>query len=94
MRHLFRALALAALLGASPALAQDEDPAESRSATFEAAEGAQAEEIPGGTLMVVAYGIVWLLVLGYVASIAMRQARTAADVKRLEQELAKKREKD
>lgn len=71
---------------ASPALAQ-EDAAESRSAVFEAAQGARLEEIPGGGLLVAAYGVVWLLVLAYVVSLGIRQARTARELERLRQDL-------
>ncbi|HEY8431918.1 MAG TPA: hypothetical protein VIL20_26255, partial [Sandaracinaceae bacterium] len=58
------------------ALAQDESAAESRAATFEAARGAQLEEIPGGGLLVAAYGAALVLLLVYVVSMAFRQAST------------------
>lgn len=74
--------------GAAPvvALAQDGevDAAEDRAMTMEAAEdGAQTENIPGGMLMVSAYAVVWLVVLGYVASLGFRHARLARDLDRL-----------
>lgn len=73
------------------ALAQDgEDAGESRAETFQAAEGAQTENIPGGMLMVVAYGVTLVLVLGYVVSIGMRQARTARELERLRADLSKR----
>jgi len=98
-RTLSSALVAAALFASSaPAvvvLAQDEesgeeiDPAAERAQTFEAAEeGAQTENIPGGLLMVAAYGIIWLLVLGYTVSLGFRQARTAAELARLREDLA------
>ena len=74
-------------------LAQDDegeevDAAEDRAMTMEAAEdGAQTENIPGGMLMVSAYGVVWLLVLGYVASLGFRQARVAQDLERLREDV-------
>ncbi len=90
-----RAIALSlALVAAAPAgavLAQDdqaEAAASSRSAAFEAARGAQVEQVPGGALMVAAYGVVWLVLLGYVVSLGFRQARLARDVARLEQDLS------
>jgi hypothetical protein len=73
------------------ALAQEaqEDPLEDRAETFEAAEaGAQTENIPGGMLMIVAYNLSWVFVLGYVVSLGFRQARTARDLERLREELA------
>ncbi|MEC7521391.1 MAG: CcmD family protein [Myxococcota bacterium] len=73
------------------ALAQDgEDAGESRAETFQAAEGAQTENIPGGMLMVGAYGVTLVLVLGYVVSIGMRQARTARELERLRADLSKR----
>ena len=52
-------------LVALPALAQSEpDPAAERAESFEAATGAQTENVPGGLLMVTAYGAVFLLLLG------------------------------
>lgn len=93
MRSFCRAMALAlAMIASSPgaiALAQDEteDAAESRSATFEAARGAQLEELPGGSLLVAAYGVVFVLLLGYVVAIAFRQASTARELDRLRQDM-------
>jgi CcmD family protein len=100
MKKLARMLAFVLALSASPALAEqaaeeetsEEDAAESRAATFEAADGAQAESVPGGTLLIAAYGIVWLLLFGFVASIALRQARTSSELERLKRELAKKKD--
>lgn len=91
MRRLYLAIALAlAMFAAGPAaaaLAQQEDAAESRAATFEAARGAQLEELPGGALLIAAYGVVFLLVLVYVVSIAFRQATTARELDRLRQDM-------
>lgn len=74
---------------AAPALGQEEeDPAASRAESFEAAEsGAQTENIPGGMLMVVAYGAVWVLVLGYVIAIGFRQAKTARELEQLREDI-------
>lgn len=82
-------LALSLTAVASMAAAQEEpDAAEERAMTFEAAEGAQTENIPGGGLLIAAYGIVWLFVLGYVVSIGYRQSQTRADIERLRRDLA------
>ncbi len=90
-------LALTMLAGtATLALAQDEprdeprdepSPAETRAAAFESMEGAQTEDVPGGSLLIAAYGTVWLLVLGYVMSLAFRQARTARELEQLRQDV-------
>ncbi len=82
-------IAVAALPLCAAAQDDEVDPAEERAQTFEAAaEGAQTENVPGGLLMVAAYGVIWVLVLGYVGSLGIRQARTAADLERLRQDLA------
>lgn len=73
---------------ALPALAQTEpDPAAERSEAFEAATGAQTENVPGGLLMVTAYGAVFLLLLGYVVSLGFRQVRTQRELERLRDEI-------
>ena len=88
-----RAWALALLLGSMSTLslatiaAAQEDAAESRSATFEAVEGAQAEDVPGGALLIAAYGVIFLLMLGFVGSIAARQARTQRELAQLRQDI-------
>lgn len=59
------------------------DAAESRATAFEAVEGPQKEEVPGGGLLVGAYAFVLVLVVGYVARLASMQSKTAAEVERL-----------
>lgn len=86
-----RAWALALFLGSTLSLAAvasaQEDPAESRAATFEAVEGAQTEDVPGGALLIAAYGVIFLLLLGFVGSIAARQARTQRELAQLRQDI-------
>ena len=72
---------------AAPAAAQDEDPGASRSETFEAAEGPNTENIPGGALMIGAYGAMFVLLLGYVVSIGYRQTQTARELSSLKAEI-------
>ena len=86
---MFRVLALLCwlvLLGAgvaAPAFAQ-EDVAAARSTAFQAVEGARPEDnVPGGKLLVSAYGVVLLLLVGYVARLGLLQRKTSADVERL-----------
>jgi hypothetical protein len=82
----------AALLMCSPLLAQDgaggaaqdgKDAAESRATAFQAVEGPQKEQVPGGTLLISAYAFVLVLLVAYVARLASLQSRTAAEVERL-----------
>lgn len=88
---ILRAWTLAALfattLSVGGVAAAQEDAAESRAATFEAAQGAQTEDVPGGALLVTAYGVIWLLLFGFIGSIAVRQARTARELARLREDL-------
>ncbi len=60
-----------------------EDAAASRSATFQAVEGASAEDVPGGPLLVSAYAVVLVLLVGYVVWLARLQAGTARELARL-----------
>jgi len=67
-------------------LAQDagaRSAAESRSASFQAVEGAEREEISGGALLLGAYGAILVLMIGYVGWIALLQERTKRDLARL-----------
>jgi len=99
MRKLVRWTVLAASLAVavplpSTASAQEGDdqtetPGESRSAEFRAMEGPPEDQVPGGALMVAAYGLVWLLVLLYVFRVGKLGAATARDVERLEKSLAR-----
>lgn len=90
---LFAALVLSVSVAPllSTARADDVDPtpaaddaAESRSATFQAVTGAQQEDVPGGPLLVAAYGAVLVLVLGYVLYLGSLTAGASRDLERLE----------
>ena len=98
VRRLLATLALAACLTtlASPVLADDVDPdtvenredvATSRSASFQAVTGAQQEDVPGGPLLVAAYGTVLALVLGYVVYLGSLTSGASRDLDRLEKAL-------
>lgn len=95
-----RALALASVLfaGFAPAgiaLAQDgggggrETPAESRATAFQAVQGPTTEDVPGGPLLIGAYGTILVLLLGYVGWLARLQSTTARDLDRLQKALEK-----
>lgn len=84
-------LALALALHAAPALAQQPPPAADRSMEFRPGLGdAARERVPGGKLVVMAYSAVVLLIGGYVAFIARRASKLDEDVRRLEDDLARR----
>lgn len=70
------------------AVADARDAAESRSATFQAVSGAVGEDVPGGPLLVAAYGAVLVLVLGYVLYLGSLTAGASRDLERLESAIA------
>ncbi|MCA9531378.1 MAG: hypothetical protein KC543_14715 [Myxococcales bacterium] len=76
-----KALAAALIAWGSSALAfaQDagaETAAQSRSTQFVAVRGPQTEHVPGGALLIIAYGIVFVLLLLYVLRLFRLQAKT------------------
>lgn len=82
------ALYLAAV--STPVLAQ-EDAADSRATSFQAVEGAQKEDVPGGPLLVGAYAVTLLLLVGYVARLGMMHQKTASELERLGRALEARR---
>jgi len=90
MKTWIRTLGLALWLAGSAAQAQ-EGADESRATTFQAVEGPQKESVPGGALLVTAYGLVLAALLGYVVRLGLMQRRTSADVERLSALLEQKR---
>lgn len=64
-----------------------EDPAEERAAQFVGVRGPDAERIPGGTLMLAAYAVVWVLLFGYLMRMRMLQRQTADELRRLGAEI-------
>ena len=70
-----------------PARAQEA--AEERSQSFQAVQGAVKEDVAGGPLLLIAYGVVWLVLLLYLVRLVRQQKRAEADVARLEQVLTK-----
>ena len=75
------------LLFASVALAQDA--AEQRSQSFKAVQGAVKEDVPGGPLLVWAYGLILLLLIGYMVRLVLLQQRSDRELERLSQQLGK-----
>jgi hypothetical protein len=81
---LVRAALLAVLLAVpASALAQSDDPAESRGASFQAVEGPTTEDVAGGPLLVGAYGTILVLLLAYVLWLGRLQSGTAMEIDRL-----------
>jgi CcmD family protein len=78
-----RALALALFLAVTASASAQEDAAESRATSFQAVEGAQKESVPGGSLMVAAYAVTLVLLVGYVARLGMMHQKTASELDRL-----------
>lgn len=67
---------------------QTGDPADERATEFRAVEGPQVEDVPGGPLLITAYGVVWVLLMLYLVRLGRMQARIARDLGRLERSLA------
>jgi hypothetical protein len=84
------ALALYLAVLCAPAFAQ-EDAADSRATSFQAVEGAQREDVPGGPLLVGAYAVTLLLLVGYVARLGMMHQKTASELDRLSRALEARR---
>ena len=72
-------------MGAAVAVAQDEeDPAAARQTVYRAVDGPQMEDVPGGALLVAAYGAAWVLSLGFmwrVGRLHVQNARELADLR-------------
>jgi hypothetical protein len=83
-------LFIAPMLFAAPVSAQmDEQPTmEGQAMSFERVEGPDTENVPGGLMMVIAYAVIWLLLLGFVVRLGLLHRGTAGDVARLERSLA------
>jgi hypothetical protein len=60
-----------------------QDAAQERSQSFQAVQGASKENVPGGPLLVGAYGVIWALVLLYVIRLVRLQYRAQSDLARL-----------
>ena len=94
LRRFIGATGLAMALLLSPATSSAKAPAEPAKATsFSAAETPRdlsrykEEQVPGGTFLVIAYGVMWALAAGLVARMLMGQARVEARITELEEQL-------
>jgi CcmD family protein len=82
-----RALAEDAPLEAEKSSQVDESPAEERAAQFVGVTGPEAESVPGGTLLLAAYAIVWVLLFLYLVRMRRLQSQTAEELERLGAEI-------
>lgn len=91
-----RLAAFAAVFAATwmtlPAAAQEQG--DDRAMAFKAVQGPTEESISGGSLLVSAYIFAWLMIFFLVFRTARLQARTVADVERLERALQAAQPKD
>ena len=86
----WRQLCLCVVLFGCSGLALAEDAAPSdRATSFEAVSGAVKEDVPGGPLVVAAYGLIWLAVFAYVFRLVRLQRGADENLARLQQDLAK-----
>jgi hypothetical protein len=83
IRSALAGLACSAVLLVSALPVFAEDPAESRSAAFQAVEGPQAEQVPGGPLLVYAYATILVLLVAYVARLSSLNAKNRTELDRL-----------
>lgn len=65
------------------------DDALGRSTEFRAMTGPATESVPGGTLLVAAYGVVWLLLFGYALRLGAMSRETRERLAALEKALEK-----
>jgi hypothetical protein len=91
MLRTYGALALAISLSVAPTLAQ-EDPAQSRSTSFQAVEGHQREQVPGGPLVIYAYGFVLLSLIVYVGRLGLMHAKHRSEFERLSAAIGRRSE--
>jgi CcmD family protein len=67
--------------------AAEESPAEERAAQFVGVTGPDAESVPGGTLLLAAYAVVWVLLFLFLMRMRRLQGQTAEELERLSAEI-------
>jgi hypothetical protein len=85
-----RAFALACVLWSLPILAfaqNTEDPTAGRATAFRAVSGPTTEDVPGGPLLISAYGAILVLMIGYVMWLARLQSVTTRELETLKRAL-------
>ena len=73
--------------GEAPAATTGESPAEERAAQFVGVTGPDAESVPGGTLLIAAYAVVWVLLFLFLLRMRGLQRQTAEELERLSAEV-------
>ncbi|MDH3728393.1 MAG: CcmD family protein [Myxococcales bacterium] len=64
-----------------------EDPADERAAQFVGVRGPDAEQVPGGALLLAAYAVVWALLFVFLLRMRGLQRQTADELQRLSAEI-------
>ncbi|MET0340429.1 MAG: hypothetical protein ABW252_05475 [Polyangiales bacterium] len=78
------ATALCTTVASAQAPAEGESPAESRAAAFQAVDpNAKKEDVPGGPLLIAAYGVILVLLVAYVARLGALYAKNRGELERL-----------
>lgn len=85
MKHAKQLLIVASICALSSfAAAQAPEPTNSRSTAFEAVEGSSTEDVSGLAMMVTSYGIIWLVLFGFLYRVAKIGAGTEERLDELE----------
>lgn len=77
-------LVIVATLSVAPALAAQPAQPQQQDEFVPMSEVPPEEQLPAQPLVAAAYGLVWLAILGYVASVSRRLERVQDDLQRLE----------
>ena len=97
MKKLLRTLVFVSVLAPASLLAAQDDArdgdaprsaADERATAFEAVTGARHEDVPGGPLLIGAYGLVWALTMGYLFRLGKLASGLEADIERLTKDVA------
>lgn len=67
--------------------ASAQDAAEDRATSFQAVSGAVKEDVPGGPLLLAAYGAILVVIIGYGVRLVRMQQRAQTDLARLERQI-------
>ncbi len=70
------------------------DPQEDRASAFRAVRGAEAEQVPGGTLLIAAYGAIFLLMFVYLWRLGRLHTANAQQLHRLAKALEASKDED
>jgi CcmD family protein len=82
-------LGLALYFGSPLTAAGAQEESGDRAASFKAVSGASSEDVPGGPLVVIAYGLIWVVVFGYVFRLVRLHKNVDENLARLQQDVSK-----